>query len=67
MKKEKGILDSMQLKQQKNLDGIVEKGYCFIKMRVRSMLELKSLRTAILILSGMKVMYMMKKGNFTKE
>ncbi|PEC19565.1 IS6 family transposase, partial [Bacillus cereus] len=36
----------------------------FIKRRVRSMLRLKSFKTAISILSGVKVMHMMKKGQF---
>lgn len=62
MKKEKSIPDGMQLRQQKYLNNIVEQDHRFIKKRVRSMLGLKSLRTATLILSGIEAMHMMKKG-----
>ena len=62
LKKEKSIPDGMQLRQQKYLNNIVEKDHRFIKKRVRSMLGLKSLRTATLILIGIEAMHMMKKG-----
>jgi transposase-like protein len=62
LKKEKSIPDGMQLRQQKYLNNIVEQDHRFIKKRVRSMLGLKSLRTATLILSGIEAMHMMKKG-----
>lgn len=61
LKKEKSIPDGMQLRQQKYLNNIVEKDHRFIKKRVHSMLGLKSLRTATLILSGIEAMHMMKK------
>ncbi|EJR71857.1 hypothetical protein IK7_06181 [Bacillus cereus VD156] len=60
LKKEKSIPDGMQLRQQKYLNNIVEQDHRFIKKRVRSMLGLKSLRTATLILSGIEAMHMMK-------
>jgi transposase-like protein len=40
----------------------VEQDYRFIKKRVRSMLGFKSFKTAISILSGVKTMHMIKKG-----
>ncbi|GLV66645.1 hypothetical protein Bmyc01_53140 [Bacillus mycoides] len=61
LKKEKSIPDGMQLRQQKYLNNIVEQDHRFIKKRVRSILGLKSLRTATLILSGIEAMHMMKK------
>ena len=62
LKKEKSIPNGMRLRQQKYLNNIVEQDHRFIKKRVRSMLGLKSLRTATLILSGIEAMHMMKKG-----
>ncbi|MGE6367236.1 IS6 family transposase [Bacillus paramycoides] len=61
LKNEKSIPDGMQLRQQKYLNNIVEQDHRFIKKRVRSMLGLKSLRTATLILSGIEAMHMIKK------
>jgi transposase, IS6 family len=52
---------SMQLRQKKYLNNIVEQDHRFIKKRVRSMLGLKSFRTATYILSGIEVMHMIKK------
>ena len=40
---------------------MVEQGHRFIKKRVRSMLGLKSYRTATYILSGLEAMHMIKK------
>ncbi|MEB8799473.1 IS6 family transposase [Bacillus cereus] len=62
LKKAKSIPDSMQLRQQKYWNNIVEQDHRFIKKRVRSMLGLNSLRTATLILSDIEAMHMMKKG-----
>ncbi|HFK1464491.1 IS6 family transposase [Bacillus sp. YAF12_1] len=62
LQKEKSIPDSMQLRQQKYWNNIVEQDHRFIKKRVRSMLGLNSLRTATLILSDIEAMHMMKKG-----
>nr|WP_313897887.1 IS6 family transposase [Bacillus thuringiensis] len=62
LKKAKSIPDSMQLRQQKYWNKIVEQDHRFIKKRVRSMLGLNSLRTATLILSDIEAMHMMKKG-----
>ena len=62
LKKEKSIPDGMQLRQQKYLNNIVEQDHRFIKQRVRSMLGLKSFRTATSIISGIEAMHMVKKG-----
>ena len=51
----------MQLRQKKYLNNIVEQDHRFIKKRVRSMLGLKSFRTATYILSGIEAMHMIKK------
>nr|WP_285290734.1 MULTISPECIES: DDE-type integrase/transposase/recombinase [unclassified Bacillus (in: firmicutes)] len=54
--------------QQKYLNNIIEQDHRFIKKRVRSMLGLKSLRTAKKILSGMEAMHMLqKKQVFLRE
>ena len=52
LKKEKSIPDGMQLIQQKDLNNIVEQDHRFIKKRVRSMLVLKTFRTAKQIICG---------------
>ncbi|WP_342048535.1 IS6 family transposase [Bacillus sp. OTU530] len=62
LKREKSIPDGMQLRQQKYLNNIVEQDHRFIKKRVRSMLGLKTFRTANQIICGVEVMHMMKKG-----
>ena len=61
LKKEKSIPYGMQLRQQKYLNNIVEQDHRFIKKRVRSMLGLKSFRTATFILSSIEAMHMIKK------
>lgn len=58
MKKEKGIPDGMQLRQQKYLNNIVEQNHRFIKKRVRSMLEFKSFGT---VLARVESMHRIKK------
>jgi len=62
LKKEKSIPDGMQLRQQKYLNNIVEQDHRFIKKRVRSMLGLKTFRTAKQIICGAEAMHMLKKG-----
>lgn len=64
LKKEKSIPDGMQIRQQKYLNNIVEQDHRFIKKRVRSMLGLKTFRTAKQIIYGVEVMHMLKKGQF---
>ncbi|MBC6974899.1 IS6 family transposase [Bacillus sp. Xin] len=61
LKKEKSIPDSMQLRQQKYLNNIVEQDHRFIKKRIRFMLGFKSFDTAITILFGVEAMHMIKK------
>ncbi|GAA3332502.1 hypothetical protein GCM10020331_092890 [Ectobacillus funiculus] len=61
MRKEKNMPSGMQLRQKKYLNNIVEQDHRFIKKRVRSMLGLKSFRTATYILSGIEAMHMIKK------
>jgi len=62
LREEKHMPEGIQLRQVKYLNNIVEEDHRFIKRRVRSMLGLKSFKTAISILSGVEVMHMMKKG-----
>ncbi|PEE34294.1 DDE-type integrase/transposase/recombinase, partial [Bacillus pseudomycoides] len=62
LKEEKHMPEGIQLRQVKYLNNIVEQDHRFIKRRVRSMLGLKSFKTAISILSGVEAMHMMKKG-----
>ncbi|MCX2829197.1 IS6 family transposase [Bacillus pseudomycoides] len=62
LKKEKKMPIGIQIRQVKYLNNIVEQDHRFIKRRVRSMLGLKSFKTAISILSGIEAMHMMKKG-----
>ncbi|WP_141525112.1 IS6 family transposase, partial [Bacillus sp. AFS018417] len=61
LRKEKSMPSSMQLRQKKYLNNILEQDHRFIKKRVRSMLGLKSFRTATYILSGIEAMHMIKK------
>ncbi|PGT61165.1 IS6 family transposase, partial [Bacillus cereus] len=65
LKKEKKMLVGIQIRQAKYLSNIVEQDHRFIKKRVRSMLGLKSFRTAKSILSGIEVMHIIKKGPLT--
>ena len=53
--------ESIQLRQVKYLNNIVEQDHRFIKKRARSMLGLKSFRTVTHIFSGIEAMYMIKK------
>ena len=61
LKKEKKMPVGIQIRQVKYLNNIVEQDHRFIKKRVRSMLGLKSFRTANL-LSGIEAMHIIKKG-----
>ncbi|MFI8707995.1 IS6 family transposase [Bacillus sp. NPDC077411] len=61
LKEEKRMPKGIQIRQCKYLNNIVEQDHRFIKKRVRSMLGLKSFRTATLILRGIEAMHMMKK------
>ncbi|PER09554.1 IS6 family transposase, partial [Bacillus cereus] len=62
LKKEKKMPVDIQIRQVKYLNNIVEQDHRFIKKRVRSMLGLKSFRTAKSILSGIEAMHIIKKG-----
>jgi len=62
LKKEKKIPVGSQIRQVKYLNNIVEQDHRFIKKRVRSMLGLKSFRTATSIISGLEAMHIIKKG-----
>ncbi|MGH1049394.1 MULTISPECIES: IS6 family transposase [Bacillus] len=62
LKKEKKMPVGIQIRQVKYLNNIVEQDHRFIKKRVRSMLGLKSFRTATSILSGIEAMHIIKKG-----
>ncbi len=59
---EKRMPESVQIRQCKYLNNIVEQDHRFIKKWVRSMLGLKSFRIATLILRGIEGMHRMKKG-----
>ena len=61
LKEEKSIPEGIQIRQQKYLNNIVEQDHRFIKKRVRSMLGLKTFRTAKQIIYGIEVMHMLKK------
>ncbi len=62
LQEEKNMSSSTQIRQQKYLNNIIEQDHLFIKKRVRSMLGLKSFRTAYWMISGIEAMHMMKKG-----
>ncbi|QWG48279.1 IS6 family transposase (plasmid) [Bacillus mycoides] len=62
LKTEKKMPVGIQIRQIKYLNNIVEQDHRFIKKRVRSMLGLKSFRTAKSILSGIEAMHIIKKG-----
>lgn len=61
LQEEKSMPSGTQIRQQKYLNNIIEQDHRFIKKRVRSMLGLKSFRTAKKILSGMEAMHMLRK------
>jgi transposase, IS6 family len=59
--------EGIQLRQIRYLNNIVEQDHRFIKKRVRSMLGLKSFRTATYILRGIGAMHMLKKKQVHQE
>ncbi|PGE91021.1 IS6 family transposase, partial [Bacillus pseudomycoides] len=61
LKEENKMPEGIQIRQVKYLNNIVEQDHRFIKKRVRSMLGLKSFKTATFILSGVEAMHMIKK------
>lgn len=61
LQEEKSMPSGTQIRQQKYLNNIIEQDHRFIKKRVRSMLGLKSFRTATKILSSMEAMHMLRK------
>ncbi len=67
LKKEKKMPVGTQIRQVKYLNNIVEQDHRFIKKRVRSMLGLKSFRTAKSILSEIEAMYIIKKRQLTLQ
>lgn len=62
LKEEKQMPQGIQLRQVQYLNNIIEQDHRFIKKRIRSMLGLKSLRTAKQIIAGIEAMHMIKKG-----
>lgn len=62
LKEEKHMPKGIQLREIRYLNNIVEQDHRFIKKRVRSMLGLKSFRTAPWIISGIEAIHMRKKG-----
>lgn len=62
LKKKKKMPVGIQIIQVKYLNSIMEQNHRFIKKRVRSMLGLKSFRTAKSIFSGIEAMHVIKKG-----
>ncbi|EJR62445.1 hypothetical protein IIO_02376 [Bacillus cereus VD115] len=61
LKEEKHMPKSINLRQVRYLNNMVEQDQCFIKKRVRSMLGFKSFSTATSILAGIEAMHMIKK------
>jgi transposase-like protein len=67
LKNEKKMAGGIQIRQVKYLNNIVEQDHRFIKKRVRPMLGLKSFRTATFIISGIKAMHIIKKGQLSSR
>ncbi|MED3855507.1 IS6 family transposase [Priestia megaterium] len=67
LNKEKKMPVGIQIRQVKYPNNIVEQDHRFIKKRVRSMLGLKSFRTATSIISGIEAMHMIKKGQLVLQ
>ena len=67
LKNQKKMPVGIQLRQVKYLNNIVEQDHRFSKKRVRSMLGLKSFRTAKAIISGIEIMHMIKKKQVYQE
>ncbi|QWG31303.1 IS6 family transposase (plasmid) [Bacillus mycoides] len=64
---EKSMPIGVKVRQIRYLNNIVEQDHRFIKKRIRTMLSLKSFRTAKWILAGIEAMHMMKKGQTSQE
>ncbi|PFY28497.1 IS6 family transposase, partial [Bacillus toyonensis] len=62
LKEEKYLPHGMPLRVKKYLNNIIEQDHRFIKKRIRNMLGLKSLHTAIKMIAGIEAMHMIKKG-----
>jgi transposase, IS6 family len=62
LKEEKRMPEGIQIRQVKYPNNMMEQDHRFIKKQVRSMIRLKSLRTAKLIIAGIEAMHMIKKG-----
>ncbi|MGX5576077.1 IS6 family transposase [Bacillus toyonensis] len=62
LKDEQCIPHGMPLRVKKYLNNIIEQDHRFIKKRIRNMLGLKSLQTAIKMIAEIEAMYMIKKG-----
>ncbi|RAS77555.1 IS6 family transposase [Priestia endophytica] len=67
LKKEKKMPLGIHIRQVKYLNNTVEQDHRFIKKRVRSMLGLKSFRTAKSIISGLEAMHIIKKGQLALQ
>src|SRR3954454_1233683 len=67
LKEEKRMPEGIQIRQVKYLNNMVEQDHRFIKKRVRSMLGLKSFRTAKTIISGIEARHMVKKGQLVLQ
>ena len=62
LKEEKCIPHGIPLRVKKYVNNIIEQDHRFIKKRIWNMLGLKSFPTAIKMITGIKAMYMIKKG-----
>ncbi|MED3140374.1 DDE-type integrase/transposase/recombinase, partial [Bacillus thuringiensis] len=50
------------LRVKKYLNNMIEQDHRFIKKRIRNMLGLKSMQTAVKMIAGIEAMHMVKKG-----
>jgi IS6 family transposase len=64
---EKSMPIDVKVRQIRYLNNIVEQDHRFIKKRIRTMLSLKSFRTAKWILAGIEAIHMMKKDKPLKR
>ncbi|OUB60707.1 IS6 family transposase, partial [Bacillus thuringiensis] len=62
LKNEKSIPYGMPLRVKKYLNNMIEQDHRFIKKRIRNMLGLKSMQTAVKMIAGIEAMHMVKKG-----
>ncbi|MEB9745922.1 IS6 family transposase, partial [Bacillus cereus] len=61
LKNEKSIPYGMPLRVKKYLNNMIEQDHRFIKKRIRNMLGLKSMQTAVKMIAGIEAMHMVKK------